>query len=146
MDKSPYARYLHTNYSPSASEILDIKNLLTEPLERLSTLDAEIERLESIICALYDQRSALSEEIEAHRALISPFHQLPLDVVWEIFAHCLPTHPITPSSSPLLLGRICSAWKSITLPTPRLWASLHIPTSRSDFLHPSTQGQHAARR
>ena len=135
MDKSPYAPYLHTNYSPSASEILDIKNLITEPLARLSTLDAEIERLNSIICVLYDQRCALSEDIEAHRALISPFRQLPLDIMEEIFTHCLPIHHnavMSVQEAPLLLGRVCSAWRSITLSTPRLWASLHIPTPTPD--------------
>ena len=124
-----------TKYIPSASEILDIKNLLTEPLARLCTLDAEIERLNSIICVLYDQRNALNEEIEAHRALISPFRRLPLDVMGEIFAHCLPTHHNAVMSireAPLLLGRVCSAWRSITLSTPQLWASLHIPTPTPD--------------
>ncbi|KAF7373732.1 hypothetical protein MSAN_00584300 [Mycena sanguinolenta] len=28
--------------------------------------------------------------------------------------------------APVLLGRICSAWRTISLKTPRLWASLHI--------------------
>ncbi|KIJ98503.1 hypothetical protein K443DRAFT_9102 [Laccaria amethystina LaAM-08-1] len=136
MDNSTYAPYLYTNYFPSASEILDIKNLLTEPLIRLSTLDAEIERLNSITCVLYDQRRALSEEIEAHRALMSPFRQLPLDVIREIFAHCLPAHNAVMSvqEAPLLLGRVCSAWRSITLSTPRLWSSLHIPTPIPDSL------------
>ncbi|EDR15537.1 uncharacterized protein LACBIDRAFT_302023 [Laccaria bicolor S238N-H82] len=149
MDKSPYARYLHTNYSPSASEILDIKNLLTEPLERLSTLDSEIERLESIICALYDQRSALSEEIEAHRALISPFRRLPLDIMEEIFTHCLPTHHnavMSVKEAPLLLGRVCSAWRSIALLTPRLWASLHIPTPTPDSISDSASVRKMATR
>lgn len=130
MDKSPYAPYLHTNYCPSASEILDIKDLLTEPLARLSTLDAEIKRSS-------DQRSALSEEIEAHRALISPFRRLPLDVMEEIFTHCLPTHHnavMSVKEAPLLLGRVCSAWRSVTLSTPQLWASLHIPTPTTDTL------------
>ena len=134
MDNSPYAPHLHTNYSPSAAEILDIKTLLTEPLTRLSTVDAEIERLNSTIGVLYDQRRALSEDIEAHRALISPFRQLPLDVVGVIFAHCLPTHHdavVSVRVAPLLLGRVCSAWRSITLSTPRFWASLHIPKPRS---------------
>ena len=135
MDESPYAPYLHTNYTPSASEILDIKDLLTEPLARLSTLDAEIARLRSIISVLYAQRYALRKEINAHRALISPFRRLPLDIMGEIFAHCLPTHHnavMSVEEAPLLLGRICSRWRSITLSTPRLWASLHIPTPTPD--------------
>ncbi|KIJ98510.1 hypothetical protein K443DRAFT_206906 [Laccaria amethystina LaAM-08-1] len=137
MDKLPYAPYPHTNYCPSVSEILDIKNLLKKPLARLSTLNAEIEQLNTIICDLYDQHRALSEEIEAHRALMSPFRQLPLDVMGEIFAHCLPTHrnaALSVQEAPLLLGRVCSEWRSVTLSTPRLWASLHIPTPKPHIL------------
>ncbi|EDR03630.1 uncharacterized protein LACBIDRAFT_307014 [Laccaria bicolor S238N-H82] len=140
--KSPYAPYLHTNYPPSASEILDIKNFLTEPLGRLSALDAEIERLDSIIRVLCDERCALSDEIEAHQALISPFRRLPLDIMEEIFTHCLPTHHnavMSVGEAPLLLGRVCSAWRSITLATPRLWASLHIPTPTADLSQASVR-------
>jgi len=128
---SPYASHLHTNYTPTESEILQIKQLLTEPLKRLSSLDAEIEKVQSILDGLRDKHRALSDEIEAHRALISPIRQLPLDVLGEIFVHCLPegrNAVMSSEEAPILLGRICSAWRSITLSTPRLWATLHIPT------------------
>ncbi|EDR15536.1 uncharacterized protein LACBIDRAFT_321444 [Laccaria bicolor S238N-H82] len=137
MNNSPYAPHLHTNYAPSAAEILDIKNHLTEPLTLLSTLDAEIEQLNSTLCILRDRHCILSEEIESHRALISPFRQLPLVMLGEIFSHCLPTHHnavLSLREAPLLLGRVCSTWRSITLSTPQLWASLHMPTPRSDSL------------
>ncbi|KAJ7634614.1 hypothetical protein FB45DRAFT_909361, partial [Roridomyces roridus] len=42
---------------------------------------------------------------------------------------CLPTHRncvMDASEAPLLLGRISSAWRALSLATPRLWASLHI--------------------
>ncbi|KAJ7364900.1 hypothetical protein DFH08DRAFT_930627 [Mycena albidolilacea] len=29
--------------------------------------------------------------------------------------------------APLLLGRICSGWRTIALSTPRLWSSIHVP-------------------
>ncbi|EDR15504.1 uncharacterized protein LACBIDRAFT_321380 [Laccaria bicolor S238N-H82] len=128
---SPYASNLHTNYTPTESEILEIKQLLTEPLKRLSSLDAEIERVQSILDELHREHRALSDEIEAHRALISPIRQLPLDVLEEIFVHCLPkgrNAVMSAQEAPILLGRICSAWRSIALSTPRLWSSLHIPT------------------
>ena len=130
MDKSPYAPYLHTNYFPSASEFLDIKDFLTEPLARLSTLDAKIQRLNLTMLDLYLQRHALSEEIEAHRALISPFRRLPLEIMGEIFAHCLPTHHnafMSVEEAPLLLGRVCSVWRS-TLPPKK---ECHMPMSWS---------------
>ena len=78
-----------------------------------------------------DKHHALSDEIKAHQALISPIRQLLLDVLWEIFVHCLPEgrHAIMSSQEALiLLGHICCAWRSIALSTPGLWASLHILT------------------
>ena len=137
MDKSPYASYLHTNYSPTASEILEIKDFLTKPLARLTSIKAKIDRLNSIVEKLYDEHRALNAEIEAHRALLSPLRQVPLDIMEEIFIRCLPTdHNAVMSTreAPLLLGRVCGEWRSITLSTPRLWASLHIPSSPPDSL------------
>jgi hypothetical protein len=34
---------------------------------------------------------------------------------------------IDPSKAPMLLGRICKHWRSVTYSTPRMWSSLHIP-------------------
>ncbi|EDR01506.1 uncharacterized protein LACBIDRAFT_310786 [Laccaria bicolor S238N-H82] len=61
---SPYASNLHTNYTPTESETLQIKQLLSEPLKRLSSLDAEIDRVQSILDELHHERRALSDEIE----------------------------------------------------------------------------------
>ncbi|TDL21655.1 hypothetical protein BD410DRAFT_286520 [Rickenella mellea] len=54
-------------------------------------------------------------------------NELPVELLVEIFLRCLPTctFPI-PSrrDAPLLLGRICRTWRSVTLNTPRLWARI----------------------
>ena len=81
------------------------------PLARLTSIKTEIDRLNSIVENLYDEHRALNAEIEAHRALISPLRQVPLDIMEEIFIHCLPTdHNAVMSTreAPLLLGRVCS--------------------------------------
>ncbi|KAJ7694552.1 hypothetical protein B0H17DRAFT_931548, partial [Mycena rosella] len=55
--------------------------------------------------------------------------RLPLDIIREIFVTCLPTDrncAMSAVEAPILLGRICSAWRAISLSTPRLWAKLHI--------------------
>ncbi|KAJ6605813.1 hypothetical protein B0H10DRAFT_601349 [Mycena sp. CBHHK59/15] len=56
----------------------------------------------------------------------------------EIFLACIPTHRNTvmtrsEAEPPVLLGRVCRAWRGISLSTPCLWASLHIvdPVSRT---------------
>ena len=132
MDKSPYASYLHTNYSPTASEILEIKDSLKKPLARLASIESEIDRSNLVVEKVYDEHRALNAWIEAHRALLSPLRQVPIEIMEEIFIHCLPTdHNAVMSTreAPLLLSRVCSEWRSITLSTPRLWASLRIPLS-----------------
>jgi hypothetical protein len=48
----------------------------------------------------------------------------------ELFLASLLKHqnPVTSTKeAPLILGRICSAWRTLTLLTPVIWASLHLP-------------------
>ncbi|KAJ7652690.1 hypothetical protein DFH06DRAFT_1299486 [Mycena polygramma] len=47
----------------------------------------------------------------------------------ETFMACLPTRHAAimhASSAPLLLGRVCAAWRAISLSTARLWSSVHV--------------------
>ncbi|KAJ6553506.1 hypothetical protein DFH09DRAFT_1166793 [Mycena vulgaris] len=62
-----------------------------------------------------------------------PVLTLPTEITAEIFAHCLPTLPSTPrtDSAPLLLGCICSTWRSIAVATPELWSALKIALSKA---------------
>ncbi|KAJ7860345.1 hypothetical protein B0H13DRAFT_2073998 [Mycena leptocephala] len=134
---SPFAPQLGTNYCPTDKEVLDIKTILVEPTLRLKGLDDEIANLRRAIDKLREQRDSIAAYVEGHQALISPARRLPLDVIQEIFIACLPTHRycvMSASEAPVLLGRICSAWRAISLSTPRLWAKLHIvrPTRPSD--------------
>ncbi|KAJ7803486.1 hypothetical protein B0H14DRAFT_1637275 [Mycena olivaceomarginata] len=90
--------------------------------------------MKSLLCArrskkLAEERDTLLTYVEAHKALISPLRQLPLDIIEEIFMACLPTHRncvMSAAEAPVLLGRICSSWRAISLTTPRLWSKLHI--------------------
>ncbi|KAJ7810026.1 hypothetical protein B0H14DRAFT_2379374 [Mycena olivaceomarginata] len=126
---SPFAAQLGTNYSPKDEEVLEIKSLLIEPTRRLKTLDDEITELQKAIDKLVAERDVLGAYVDAHKALISPARRLPLDIVQEIFVACLPTHRnyvMSASEAPVLLGRICSAWRAISFSTPRLWARIHI--------------------
>ncbi|KAJ7916895.1 hypothetical protein B0H13DRAFT_1485496, partial [Mycena leptocephala] len=58
----------------------------------------------------------------------SPVRRLSPDVLHEIFPASLPKHwnrVTSTKEAPLILGRICSAWRTLALSTPVLWASLH---------------------
>ncbi|KAJ7131065.1 hypothetical protein C8R44DRAFT_774345 [Mycena epipterygia] len=120
---SPFAEHFHTNYVPSEAEMERIR-------VHLIAHSQEVLRLDSIIQDLASQRDKLVHYIDSHKALISPARRLPRDIVQEIFIACLPTHrnpAMSCSEAPLLLGRICSGWRTIALSTSALWASLHIP-------------------
>ncbi|KAF7376868.1 hypothetical protein MSAN_00104300 [Mycena sanguinolenta] len=126
---SPFVSRLGTNYCPTDKEILEINALLVAPILRLKGLDDEITKLQKAIDKLAEERSRVAAYVEAHKALISPVRRLPLDIVQELFVACLPTHRncvMSASEAPVLLGRVCSSWRAISLSTPRLWCSLHI--------------------
>ncbi|KAF7364862.1 hypothetical protein MVEN_00356500 [Mycena venus] len=127
---SPFVDRLNTNYVPSESEIPEICALLVDPTAELAKLDAQIQEIEITLSQLKEKRTLLKAPIDAHRALISPMRHVPLDVLHEIFLSCLPSEHnalIDPAEAPLLLGRICRHWRSVSHATPMLWSSIHIP-------------------
>ncbi|KAF8968486.1 hypothetical protein BDZ97DRAFT_1915951 [Flammula alnicola] len=130
MDPSPFASRIGTNYAATDEEIIQLTQLLSEPTSKLDMLQKEIDRVHCLLEDLSNRHEALSHEIENHRALMSPIRRLPVDVIQEIFAHCLPMEHnpiISRHECPILLTQICSGWRSIALSTASLWASIHIP-------------------
>ncbi|KAF9066952.1 hypothetical protein BDP27DRAFT_1174984, partial [Rhodocollybia butyracea] len=61
--------------------------------------------------------------------------RLPVEILTEIFTHCLPSKHIPPSSlimeAPLVLLSVCREWRTVALSTPRLWCSprIRLPSS-----------------
>ncbi|KAF8128308.1 hypothetical protein K438DRAFT_916302 [Mycena galopus ATCC 62051] len=133
---SPFASQLGTNYCPTDTELGQIKCLLVEPCLELKRLDAEIAVVRKALDKLTEDRDTLGAYVDAHRTLMSPVRQLPLDVIEEIFIACLPTHRncvMSAQEAPVILGRICSSWRTISLSTPRLWSRLHIVEPKLSF-------------
>ncbi|KAJ7353570.1 hypothetical protein DFH08DRAFT_1077681 [Mycena albidolilacea] len=123
--ESPFSHRFNTNYIPSDEEIQFIKGDLVSHAQELARIDERIRELAA-------QRDQIKAYIDSHKALISHPRRLPPDIVREIFVACLPSDRnavMSAQEAPLLLCRICSAWRTIALSTPRLWASLHVPSS-----------------
>ncbi|KAF8176884.1 hypothetical protein K438DRAFT_1846313 [Mycena galopus ATCC 62051] len=120
--ESPFREHFNTNYVPTDAEIDLIR-------AHLAPHEAELGRLESLIHDLTVQRDRVKAHMDSHRDLISQSRRLPRDVIEQIFLACLPTQHnavMSVAEAPLLLGHICSAWRSIVFAMPRLWESLHI--------------------
>ncbi|KAJ7104982.1 hypothetical protein C8R44DRAFT_943601, partial [Mycena epipterygia] len=75
------------------------------------------------------RRMALEEMVNPYRALISPMRALPPEILQEIFMACLPQRHnaiMHADHAPLLLGRVCSDWRTISISTAVLWSSVHV--------------------
>ncbi|KAJ6626000.1 hypothetical protein B0H10DRAFT_568804 [Mycena sp. CBHHK59/15] len=59
--------------------------------------------------------------------------EIPVEIMSEIFTHCLPESICAPDikNAPLLLTRVSRRWRTIALSTPVLWRSLGITSSKS---------------
>ncbi|KAJ7480664.1 hypothetical protein FB451DRAFT_152300 [Mycena latifolia] len=69
---------------------------------------------------------------------VYPILTLPLEITSEIFLRCIPSHgsvldATSASCAPMLLLRICRAWRVIALATPALWTDLNLPASWLDI-------------
>jgi hypothetical protein len=128
--KPEYVALLRNNDIPSESTIREVKESLHAPLIELQEIEIEIQRLCELVETMKIKRKTIQKRIDDHNIILSPVRRLPLDVLHEIFFHCLPTHrnPIMSSSeSPILLTHICSSWRAIALSSPRIWSKIHIP-------------------
>ncbi|KAJ7061612.1 hypothetical protein C8F01DRAFT_1057557 [Mycena amicta] len=138
---SPFISRFGTNYAAEDVEVAEIQNILLEPTIRLRALDDEIITLQQRIDMLVAERSELAFFVDGHNALLSPIRRMPRDIIEDIFVACLPTtrnSAMSAKEAPLLLGRVCSAWRAISLSTPRLWSRVHIaqPSVFLDALAP----------
>ena len=125
-----FVALLRNNDIPSESTLQEVKESLKAPLIELQEIEIEIQRLCELVEVMKVKRGSIRRRIDDYNVILSPVRRLPLDVLHEIFLHCLPTHrnPIMNfSESPLLLTRICSSWRAIALSSPRIWSRIHIP-------------------
>ena len=128
--KPEFVALLRTNDIPLESTIREVKESLKAPLIELQEIEIEIQRLCELVETMKIKRETIQKRIDDHNVILAPVRRLPLDVLHEIFFHCLPTHrnPIMKSSeSPILLTRICRSWRAVALSSPRIWSKIHIP-------------------
>ncbi|KAJ6611389.1 hypothetical protein B0H10DRAFT_1953062 [Mycena sp. CBHHK59/15] len=125
LQNSPFMDRLNTNFVPSDPELEGIRSLLTNPLNELARLDAQI-------ADMYARRKAL--DIFASRRNT--------------------THSWTPAlEAPMRLGHICSGWRRLALSTPILWSSIHSntreyaePSIPSSFINSFPDAENLSRR
>ncbi|KAF8072233.1 hypothetical protein FPV67DRAFT_1749262, partial [Lyophyllum atratum] len=125
---SPFLHRLKTNYDPTDSECQHIRQIISKTLEQKSRLDVEIAQLKATLEDLCLQQQKMDEYVNDHRTLISGILRLPAELTQRIFFWCLPrsrNSVMSAREAPMLLGRVCRAWRHISHSCPILWSSLH---------------------
>ena len=132
---SPAPKLLGSNQVAPTTQAPTIRRTVANTQRDISRLDLEINRLYETAHELRQKRDALQTFNTMHRALISPVHHMPPEILSEIFIQCQDTAPFDPTDrdggvrldkAPLLLGKICSRWRCVSLSTPKLWASIQL--------------------
>ncbi|KAJ7155213.1 hypothetical protein C8R46DRAFT_1117225 [Mycena filopes] len=135
VDKSSVAdlqHHLGTNYVPSQHERTYITAFCAQGTKRMEEIGTRIRTQHQCLMSLDGRYMAQYQVLKPYTDLISPVRALPPEILQEIFMACLPTKHFAimhASEAPLVLGRVCSRWRAISLSTPALWSSIHIVPS-----------------
>jgi len=123
---TPVPDLLGGHYIASESQAQMICDTISVAQADISRLDGEITRLNAVLDGLTRKRDALQTYTHLHTALVAPIRRLPPEVLSEIFL-CYNDENnvlyIRLNKVPLLVGGVCSRWRTIALSTPRLWNS-----------------------
>ncbi|GLB40726.1 hypothetical protein LshimejAT787_0805970 [Lyophyllum shimeji] len=137
----PFLDRLVTKYEPTSVEVHQIRTIINEALKERSRIEDEITRLVARLDELRLQQKKIDEFVRGHRRLAPAIRRLPVEIIQRIFFWSLPTRnpAMSAKEAPMLLGRVCSTWRQISLATPRLWCGLHLNVSSVEFERQTAQ-------
>jgi hypothetical protein len=144
---SPVPDLLRGNCVASPSEAQVIHDTISSTRVHIAQLAGEMARLQGILDELARKRDALESYTEMHLSLVAPVRSLPAEILSDIFLRLKDATTLSEAikwsigprlnKTPLLLGSVCSRWRTVVLSTPSLWASFAL-TIASDHLECST--------
>ncbi|KAJ6502247.1 hypothetical protein C8R45DRAFT_975883 [Mycena sanguinolenta] len=134
---SPFVALFEQNRVPSFEQRKTIQEMLAEKTAHLAQLKSRVPKRRpgkkhQVPGELRAELAYTRRWLDFHRALVSPWRQLPVEIMSEIFIFTLKCRGATDEverwdddrAGTLLLCKICSAWRVIALRTPALWNTL----------------------
>ncbi|KAJ7096944.1 hypothetical protein C8R44DRAFT_683680 [Mycena epipterygia] len=124
---------LRTNYPPTAAQMHAIQQLLANGDAELQRLSETVSIISLVLAELKLQISERSVPLAALRGASSAIRHFPPEILGHIFIFCRDDseenydestkgwRTADPTHAPMVLGQICSYWRSVVHGTPRLW-------------------------
>jgi hypothetical protein len=130
---------------PSELEASSIRQAITQAKKDQERLTREIAQLQATMDALCDQSNTVDTFISEHEAVLAPARRILPEILSEIFLWCFADGSKLRSAkdAPIVLGQVCSYWRSVAISTPNLWSSL-IFTSLGECTVQHLAGEHRA--
>ena len=122
---SPAPHLLSSNCPPLEGVARSVRAALVEAKSSQALLTHEIARLQATIDELCNQKQSVDKYIREHEAILSPTRKILPEILSEIFLWCFADGALgSTADAPVVLGQVCSYWRSVANSTPRLWSSL----------------------
>ncbi|KAJ7879211.1 hypothetical protein B0H14DRAFT_2709652 [Mycena olivaceomarginata] len=118
---------LNTNRPPTDLEILCIQSAIVDKRAQKMRLVAPIEAVQLLLYELSADCESLCEEIETHKATLSPIRRMPPELLSLIFACASqPTLHDRRDTAPWAASQVSRRWRAIALSQPSLWTSIDL--------------------
>ncbi|KAL0567063.1 hypothetical protein V5O48_014927 [Marasmius crinis-equi] len=114
------------------SERTVITQRMREAELSLKECEAEINRLKASLMSMEGRRDRLKRTLEQCRSVLAPVHQLPPEVVKEVFTQLCRTSASLNLTTmqqlliPVVLSWVCGRWRHICLSLPDLWSEVRL--------------------
>ncbi|KAH7924995.1 hypothetical protein BV22DRAFT_1034505 [Leucogyrophana mollusca] len=141
---------LTTNFVPNEFQTRDIQNLIEQKKKHVERIKISLEerqkelaavileaiRLQKVVSETEKSQAIVESLIAELRATSAPVKRMPPEVMSHVFEHCLPERCNSANDlynrrgtrhlAPVLLGRVCSSWRTISQRSPHLWCDLSL--------------------
>ncbi len=123
--------------APTKAKLKVIQTQISETIEYIQELKAQVERNECKLQQLRDEEAAILETSKNHRRVLSTVRTLPEDILREICIDCVETsQPVLSYRRmplPYVLAQVSRGMRRIVLETPIIWASMCVQIDSSCF-------------
>jgi hypothetical protein len=126
---SPVPHLHRTLQAPDQSILGSIQEMLSHARTDLSELDDEIVQMQAVLDELRIKRNELQKFTSEHEGFLAPIRLLPVEILTEIFALCMPewgTPSFSTRQAPLVLGQVCVGWRRAAASVQNLWSSITV--------------------